>query len=67
MGILKTSVSKGTLNNISIKDGDAKITSTELGVVMRSLGQKPSEAELRDMVNEVDEDGIVAVKAVMIT
>jgi len=39
------------------KDGDGKITSTELGVVMRSLGQRPTEAELRDMVNEVDEDG----------
>jgi Ca2+-binding EF-hand superfamily protein len=39
------------------KDGDGRITSVELGVVMRSLGQRPSESELRDMVNEVDADG----------
>lgn len=39
------------------KDGDGQITATELGVVMRSLGQRPSEEELMDMVNEVDEDG----------
>jgi calmodulin len=29
----------------------------ELGTVMRSLGQSPSEAELIDMINEVDIDG----------
>ncbi|GFR92474.1 calmodulin [Elysia marginata] len=39
------------------KDGDGTITTQELGVVMRSLGQNPTEAELRDMVNEVDADG----------
>uniref|UniRef100_A0A646QDE0 Calglandulin n=1 Tax=Hemiscolopendra marginata TaxID=943146 RepID=A0A646QDE0_9MYRI len=39
------------------KDEDGTITSSELGVVMRSLGQRPSETELRDMVNEVDIDG----------
>ncbi|CDW53538.1 Calmodulin [Trichuris trichiura] len=43
--------------NLFDKDGDGKITSQELGVVMRSLGQRPTESELRDMVNEVDEDG----------
>ncbi|KRX88755.1 Calmodulin [Trichinella pseudospiralis] len=43
--------------NLFDKDGDGKITSQELGIVMRSLGQRPTESELRDMVNEVDEDG----------
>lgn len=39
------------------KDGDGCITSKELGTVMRSLGQHPTEAELADIVREVDADG----------
>ena len=39
------------------KDGDGTITTEELGTVMRSLGQNPSEAELQDMINEGDADG----------
>lgn len=39
------------------KNGDGYISSKELGVVMRSLGQNPTEAELLDMINEVDFDG----------
>lgn len=39
------------------KDRDGTITTKELGTVMRSLGQNPTEAELQDMINEVDADG----------
>ncbi|XP_047377369.1 calmodulin-like protein 3 [Sciurus carolinensis] len=39
------------------KDGDGCITTQELGTVMRSLGQNPTEAELQGMVNEIDRDG----------
>ena len=39
------------------KDGDGTITTKESGTVMRSLGQNPTEAELQDMINEVDADG----------
>eukprot|EP00658_Telonema_sp_P-2_P080734 TRINITY_DN80_c0_g1_i8.p1 TRINITY_DN80_c0_g1~~TRINITY_DN80_c0_g1_i8.p1 ORF type:complete len:289 (-),score=107.37 TRINITY_DN80_c0_g1_i8:177-1043(-) len=39
------------------KDGDGTITTKELGTVMRSLGQNPTQAELQDLINEVDADG----------
>nr|GMD21268.1 calmodulin [Ipomoea batatas] len=39
------------------KDGDGCITRKELGTMMRSLGENPSEADLQDMINEVDADG----------
>ena len=38
-------------------DGDGQITAKELGTVMRSMRQNPTEAELQDMINEVDADG----------
>jgi len=36
------------------KDGDGTITTTELGVVMKSLGQNPTDQELHDMLHEID-------------
>ncbi|XP_047945565.1 calmodulin-like protein 8 isoform X1 [Salvia hispanica] len=39
------------------KDGDGCITIEELGTVIRSLDQNPTEEELHDMINEVDIDG----------
>ncbi|KAJ7296804.1 hypothetical protein O6H91_11G061800 [Diphasiastrum complanatum] len=38
-------------------NGDGKISAAELGSVLRSLGDSPSEEELRMMVQEVDADG----------
>jgi calmodulin len=39
------------------KDGDGQINTKELGTLMRSLGQNPTEPELQDLINEVDADG----------
>ena len=38
------------------KEDEGKISKKDLGIVMRSLGQNPTEAELQDMINEVDAD-----------
>ena len=36
------------------KNGDGTITTEELGDVMNCLGRNPTQAELKDMINEVD-------------
>lgn len=38
------------------KDGDGKIDRTELGTVMRALGQNPTQREIDDLVNEIDQN-----------
>ncbi len=38
-------------------DRDGKLTTRELGTLMRGLGQTPSEIELQEIVNEVDLEG----------
>ena len=38
------------------KDGNGSITTKELGTVMRSLGQNLSESEIKEIIDEVDED-----------
>jgi calmodulin len=43
------------------KEGNGTITTKELGTVMRSLSQNPTEAELQDMINEVDADGVGSI------
>ena len=40
------------------RNKDGYISCKELGVVMRSLGQNPTDDELKDMINEVDVDGM---------
>jgi len=39
------------------KDGDGTVTSSEIKEVMKSLGQNPTDKELKEMIEEVDEDG----------
>ncbi|CAL9732385.1 calmodulin [Monosporozyma unispora] len=39
------------------KDNNGFISSSELATVMRSLGLSPSEAEVADLMNEIDVDG----------
>ena len=41
------------------QDGDGIVSSKDIGCVMRSLGMATTEAELQEMINEVDTDGPV--------
>mmetsp|Transcript_47156 Transcript_47156/g.52542 ORF Transcript_47156/g.52542 Transcript_47156/m.52542 type:complete len:150 (-) Transcript_47156:1616-2065(-) len=39
------------------RDGDGTIDNDELGTVMRSLGNQPTEEEVENMIREADTDG----------
>lgn len=39
------------------RDGNGKVSSDELGPLMRSLGSNPKDEHLQDLINEVDYDG----------
>lgn len=39
------------------RNGDGCITTGELGTVMRHLGQDPTDEELKEMIDEIDQDG----------
>ncbi|XP_069110927.1 calmodulin-like [Argopecten irradians] len=39
------------------KNSDGRIEAKELGIVMRGLGQNPTESDLKDIINESDLDG----------
>lgn len=43
------------------RNGDGTIDVKELSVVMKSLGQSPTDQELKDMVNSVDVDASASV------
>jgi len=36
---------------------DGSVDSSQVSSIMKSIGQNPSEAEIQDMVNQVDKDG----------
>jgi calmodulin len=43
-------------------DGDGKITKDELATIMGTIGKKPTETELGDIINEFDTDGNGAIE-----
>uniref|UniRef100_A0A7S3E640 EF-hand domain-containing protein n=1 Tax=Rhodosorus marinus TaxID=101924 RepID=A0A7S3E640_9RHOD len=43
--------------NLFDRDGDGKITTDELGTVMRSLGACPTQAQVKQIIAEIDPQG----------
>merc|ERR1719331_1304433 len=43
------------------RDGGGTITSVELGQVMRTFGWNPTDLELQELINEIDQDGNGAI------
>lgn len=48
-------------------NGDGTITVAEIGTVLRSLGQNPTEADIELLVNSMDKDGKHMVNAAGVT
>ena len=46
----------------AIADRNGVISTKQLGHVMKSLGENPTQEEVQDMINEVDKDGVGIVK-----
>lgn len=38
------------------KDGSGAIDQSEIGMVMRVCGKNPSDSDIREMLNEIDQD-----------
>lgn len=49
------------------KDESGYITTKELGSIMRSLGQNPTEVELQEIMNTVDFDGKIWTRDSIVT
>ena len=47
------------------KDGNGSITVEELVAILKNLGQNPTDAEISDIVSEVDADGTSVAKRLL--
>ena len=42
---------------LRFSDKDGSVVSSKVGLILKYLGQNPSDAEIQDLVNKVDKDG----------